>query len=293
MQVAAGCAACVLVVVALAAVGETRRDMALAEAATSFQQDSEAAIKIKTAKEEYDQARGQVHDLKEGLTGLEERLSRQLKVMDAARDDLVKRIKRVEKLPDPAGSKSADRQQKVLAQGLITGGTALAAAPLKSLEALRQTSEKTSKVKGIAKRIMFPDTDDKEDPLTKIEDSVLKRAWGDSSGPSDWKCRVKPKTPGCQKRGKGRSRSSGSGHKSRKHRSGSNGRQVIWIPQAYTHACKHPGGMCWCTPVTRMNLRLALLMACVFPFVGDAFSVSFLCAHAAASIWYFLRAPVV
>jgi hypothetical protein len=204
LQVAACGATVVLLVVALAAVGKTQQDVALGESggASSFQEDSEAAIKIKAAKDEYDQARGKVHALKEGLGGLEERLSRQLKVMDAARDDLVQRIKRVEKLPDPAKAKR-----------VVAGGTALAEAPLKmkSVEELRATTKKQNKVKGIAKRIMFPDSADKNDPLTKIEDSVLKKAWGDGDGPSDWKCRVKPKTPGCDKFGKGRSKSGTSG----------------------------------------------------------------------------------
>jgi len=188
LQVAACGATVVLLVVALAAVGKTQQDVALGESggASSFQEDSEAAIKIKAAKDEYDQARGKVHALKEGLGGLEERLSRQLKVMDAARDDLVQRIKRVEKLPDPAKAKR-----------VVAGGTALAEAPLKmkSVEELRATTKKQNKVKGIA----------------KIEDSVLKKAWGDGDGPSDWKCRVKPKTPGCDKFGKGRSKSGTSG----------------------------------------------------------------------------------
>ena len=222
MKVAAGTASLVLVVVALAAFGEQRRHVSLGEdataTATSFQQDSQAALAIKDAKEHYGDARSEVHTLKEGLTGLETKLADQLKVMDAARDDLVKRIKKVERLPEPAPSK---RIHKALQASTAEGGTntALASRPLKQLAMLKGTS---SKVKTIAKRIMFPDGNDKDDPLTNLDDSVLEKGWSDhrhqhsrplssdlidhrhphhlrrdAAKPSAWVCRRHPDTPGC------------------------------------------------------------------------------------------------
>ena len=209
--VAGGCAAVVLVVVALAAVQEPHGELALGEAAaaSSFQQDSEAAIKIKAAKDEYDAARGQVHTLKEGLAGLERRLKDQLGVMDAARDDLVKRIKKVEKLPAPPEEEEEDDDSAEAS--VVRGGTELASTPLKRLEALEtlDPSTKQSKVKSIAKRLMFPKDTDPNDPLTSIEKSVLKKGWSghgrSSATPSAWKCRTHPNTPGCEKASTGRS----------------------------------------------------------------------------------------
>jgi len=233
MKVAAGTASLVLVVVALAAFGEQRRNVSLGEDATataiSFQQDSQAALAIKDAKEHYDDARGEVHTLKEGLTGLETKLADQLKVMDAARDDLVKRIKKVERLPEPAPSK---RIHKALQASTAEGGTntALASRPLKQLAMLKGTS---SKVKTIAKRIMFPDGNDKDDPLTNLDNSVLEKGWSDhrhqhsrprssdlidhrhphhlrrdAAKPSAWVCRRHPDTPGCDTREEARGKAS-------------------------------------------------------------------------------------
>lgn len=221
VKVAAGTASVLLVVVAIAAIGEQRGNVSLGEdsaaTATSFQQDSQAALAIKESKEHYDDARGEVHTLKEGLTGLETKLADQLKVMDAARDDLVKRIKKVEHLPDPA---LAARQHKSLQASSVEGGTALVSSPLKELMMLKESS----KVKSIAKRIMFPEKSVDNDPLTSIEDSVLKKGWSDhrhhhdhprssdlhdhrhphhlrkgAVKPSAWACRIHPSTPGCEK----------------------------------------------------------------------------------------------
>jgi hypothetical protein len=188
LQVAVGCAALVLAVVALAAVVEQRRDVSLGETElhlkavsnlpSDFQQDSEAAIKIKAAKKEYDDARSQVHTLKEGLKNVESKLSDQLKKMDDARDDLVRRIKRVEKLPNPKATKGK-RKSLQEEKKLAAGTTALVSAPGK-LKPLAVQPKDMLRLKGIAKKIMFPEDEDSNDPITKIEDSVLNKGWGDA-----------------------------------------------------------------------------------------------------------------
>ncbi len=60
----------------------------------------------------------------------------------------------------------------------IVGSISLASAPPRSLDELKETSETTGKVKSIVKRIMFLGEADQNDPLTQIENSVLKNGWG-------------------------------------------------------------------------------------------------------------------
>ena len=170
VRVMAACASVVLVLVALAATGGQRGRAALA-VASQFLSDTQAAIKIKEAKAVYDNSRQEVHKLKVGLTGLETKLAGQLETMDAARDDLVKRIQRVENLPEPVDAK----QRKALTdqKRFYRGNTDLASAPLHKPTLLKKTMLK-SKIKGIASKIMFPDLDDKEDPIATLEDAVLK-----------------------------------------------------------------------------------------------------------------------
>jgi len=223
-QVAGGCAAVALLVVALAAVQE-RGQISLDEVGTasSFQQDSEAAIKIKVARDHYDEARSQVHTLKEGLEGLEKSLKEHLGVMDAARDDLVKRIRKVEKLPDPpqsAESGPADAKQQAAVspdppkaessgssqKWAVKGGTELASSPLnrpefRALEdaaaaltepaapaskaSLAEVDGTQGKVKDIARKIMFPNDGDASDPLTSITGTVIKQGWGGKTASFD------------------------------------------------------------------------------------------------------------
>ena len=187
MKVAMGCASVVLVVVALAAIGDNHRHISLEEelpdgavaatsdTATNFQTDADIALKLKMAKEAYDDARGNVHNYTEVLTDLQGKLKAKIIKMDSARDDLVKRIRAVEELPLPPNAKE---NAVVPSMAQIVGSISLASAPPRSLDELKETSETTGKVKSIAKRIMFPGEADQSDPLTQIENSVLKNGWG-------------------------------------------------------------------------------------------------------------------